>query len=99
MASKKLLMFLKILLTTTTAKIIPAHDFPNIILFKIFNRINLHFGVTLIALDLILLRKIKSGCQLPFKKKSVSKKVSILFFSEGYCTKTKRDIEVWSFAF
>ena len=94
MASKKLLMFLKILLTTTTAKIIPAHDFPNIILFKIFNRINLKFGVTLIALDFILLRKIKSGCQLPFEIKKVVKKVFILFFSEGYFAKTKRDIEV-----
>ena len=57
-------MFLKILLTTTTAKIIPAHDFPNIILFKIFNRINLNFGVALIALNSILLRQIKSSYQL-----------------------------------
>ena len=89
MASKKLLMFLKILLTTTTAKIIPAHDFPNIILFKIFNRINLHFGVTLIALDFILLRKIKFVCQLPFKKKRVSKKVSILFFLKATVRKLK----------
>ena len=76
-----------------TGKILPAHYFPNRILFKIFNRINLNFGVALIALDIILLRKIKSGCQLPFKKKKCRKK-SILFFSEGYCTKTKRDIEV-----
>ena len=89
MASKKLLMFLKILLTTTTAKIIPAHDFPNIILFKIFNRINLNFGVTLIALDFILLRKIKSGCQLPFEIKKVVKKVSILFFLKATVRKLK----------
>ena len=53
----------------TTVKIVPAHDFPNIILFKIFNRIKLNFGVTLIALDLISLRKIKSSCQVTFKKK------------------------------
>ena len=56
---------------TTTAKILPAHDFPNIILFKIFNRINLNFGVTLVALDFNLLRKIKSGCQLPFEIKKL----------------------------
>ena len=84
---------------TTTAKILPAHDFPNIILFKIFNRINLNFGVTLIALDFNLLRKIKSGCQLPFEIKKNCEKSLDTFFSEGYCTKTKRDIEVWSFAF
>ena len=35
----------------------PAHYFPNIILFKIFNRINLDFGVTIVAVDLKLLRK------------------------------------------
>ena len=42
-----------------TAKILPAHYFPNIILFKIFNRINLNFGVTFVAVDLKLLRKNK----------------------------------------
>ena len=42
-----------------TAKILPAHYFPNIILFKIYNRINLNFGVIIVALDLKLLRKIK----------------------------------------
>ena len=42
-----------------TAKILPAHYFPNIILFKIFNRINLNFGVTIAAVDLKLLRKNK----------------------------------------
>ena len=46
------------------AKILPAHYFPNIILFKIFNRINQNFGVTIVAVDLKLLRKKKSGCQL-----------------------------------
>ena len=38
----------------TTAKILPAHYYPNIILFKIFNRINLNFGVTIVAMDLKL---------------------------------------------
>ena len=96
MPPKKLLTSLNFsqnTLTITAAKIMPVHDFPNIVLFKNVNRINLNFGVALIALDIILLRKIKSGCQLPFKKNKVTKKVSI-FFSEGYCTKTKTDIEV-----
>ena len=44
-----------------TAKILPAHYFPNIILFKIFNRINNYFGVTIVAEDLKLLRKNKIG--------------------------------------
>ena len=48
-----------------TAKILPAHYFPNIILFKIFNRINQNFGVTIVAVDLKLLRKNKIG--LPIK--------------------------------
>ena len=42
-----------------TAIIWPAHYFPNIILFKIFNRINLIFGVPIVAVDLKLLRKNK----------------------------------------
>ena len=48
-----------------TAKILPAHYFPNMILFKIFNEINLSFGVILVACDLILLRKMILSCQLP----------------------------------
>ena len=43
----------------TTDKILLAHSFPNIVLFKIYYRINLNFGVTIVALDLKLLRKIK----------------------------------------
>ena len=43
----------------TTDKILFAHYFPNIVLFKIYNRINLNFDVTIVALDLKLLRKIK----------------------------------------
>ena len=43
----------------TTAKILLAHYFPNIILFKISNRINLNFGVTIAAVDLKLLRNNK----------------------------------------
>ena len=42
-----------------TAKILLAHHFPNTVIFKIYNRINLNFGVTIVALDLKLLRKIK----------------------------------------
>ena len=44
-----------------TAKILPAHSFPNITLFKIFNRLNLNFGVTIVAVDLKLLRKKLNG--------------------------------------
>ena len=43
----------------TRAKILPAHHFPYVILFKIFSRINLNFGATIAALDLKLLRKNK----------------------------------------
>ena len=42
---------------TTTDKILLAHYFPNIVIFKIYNKINLNFGVTIVALDLKLLRK------------------------------------------
>ena len=42
-----------------TAKILSAHYFPNITLFKISNRINLNFGVTIAAVDLKSLRKNK----------------------------------------
>ena len=45
----------------TKAKILLAHYFPKIILFKIFNRINLNFGVSIVALDFMLLRKNKIG--------------------------------------
>ena len=59
----------------TTAKILLAHYFPNIILFKISNRINLNFDVNIVALDLKLLRKIKSGCQLANKNSETKKNV------------------------
>ena len=56
----------------STAKILPAHYFPNIILFKIFKRINLNFCVTFVAVDLKLLRKNK--IKLP---------ITILFFLQA----------------
>ena len=62
-----------------TAKILPALYFPNIILFKIFNRINLNFGGTIVALNLKLLRKIKSGCQLAANNSETKKNVLIFF--------------------
>ena len=62
-----------------TAKILPAHYFPNIILFKIFNRINQNFGVTIVAVDLKLLRKNKIG--LPIKNFFFkTKKNTLIFF-------------------
>ena len=74
-----------------TAKILEAHYFPNIILFKIFNRINLNFGETLVEENfLIVLRKIKSSFQLPLKFVK-SKKTSLdTFWADGYCMKTNR---------
>ena len=71
----------------TTDKILLAHYFPNTVLFKIYNRINLNFGVTIVALDLKLLRKIKCRCQLAEKKK-----ISLdIFWADGYYAKTKKD--------
>ena len=53
---KKKIMFIYKFPRTTTAKIFPAHYFSNMILFKIFNSMNLNFGVILVALDLMLLK-------------------------------------------
>ena len=56
----------------------------------IFQDIMLKFGVSLIALDLKLLRNLISGCQLPlhfFENLDI-------YFSKFNCTKTKKDIEV-----
>ena len=62
-----------------TAKILPAHYFQNIILFKIFNKINLNFGVTIVAVDLKLLRKINPGRQLATNNVKTKKNVLIYF--------------------
>ena len=56
----------------TTDKILLAHSFPNIVLFKIYNKIYLNFGVTIVALDLKLFRKIKPGCQLAANEENKS---------------------------
>ena len=40
-----------------TAKILPAHFTPKISIFKIYDKIDLNFIVTLVAGDLILLLK------------------------------------------
>ena len=60
----------------TTAKILLAHYFPNIILFKISDRINLIFGVTIVASDLKLLRKNKIAAAGTSK----TKKNILIFF-------------------
>ena len=57
---------------TTTDKILRAHYFSNLVLFKIYGRINLNFGVTSVSLDLKLFRKIKPGCQLAASKENKS---------------------------
>ena len=73
----------------TTVKVLPAHYFPNIILFKIFNRTNLNFGVTIVAEDLKLLRKIKSGCQLQLNNSKTKINVLIFFESMAIAQKLK----------
>ena len=63
MINKKLVskkhIFIQFFSKNTTAKILLARYLPNRILFKISNRINLSFGVIIVALDLKLLRKNK----------------------------------------
>ena len=56
----------------------------------IFQDVILKFGVSLVALDLKLLRNLISGCQLPFH---FFENLDI-YFSKLNCTKTKKDIEV-----
>ena len=74
-----------------TAKILPAYYFPNIILFKIFNRINLNFGVTFVAVDLKLLRKNKIKLPITILFFSTSEKCLDIFWANGYSAKTKKD--------
>ena len=72
-------------------KIILAHYLPNIILFKISNRINLDFGVTLIALDLKLLTKNEIGLPITTSQFQNDEKCLGIFWADGHCTKTKKD--------
>ena len=72
----------------TTVKVLPAHYFPNIILFKISNRINLNFGVTIVALDLKLLRKNKIGLPITTPQFQNEEKCLDIFWADGRCTKT-----------
>ena len=50
----------------------------------------LKFGVSIVALDLKLIRNKISGCQLPFE---FFLNLDI-YFAKLNCTKTKKDIEV-----
>ena len=74
-----------------TAKILLAHYFPNIILFRISNRINLDFGVTLVALDSKLLTKNEIGLPITTSQFQNDEKCLDIFWADGHCTKTKRD--------
>ena len=74
-----------------TAKILLAHYFPNIILFKISHRINLNFGVTIVALDLKLLRKNKIGLPITTSQFQNEEKCLDIFWADDYCAKTKKD--------
>ena len=73
-----------------TAKILPAHYFPNIILFKIFNRINLIFGVTIVAVDLKLLRKNKIKLPITIFFSPQAKNVLIFFGPMATAQKLKK---------
>ena len=72
----------------TTDKILLAHYFPNIVLFKMHYRINLSFGVTIVALDLKLLRKNKIGLPITTSQFQNEEKCLDIFWADGRCTKT-----------
>ena len=78
----------------TTAKILLAHYFPNMILFKISSRINLNFGVTIVALDLKLLRKNKTELPITTSQFQNEDKCLDIFWADGYCAKTNKDTKV-----
>ena len=59
-------------------------------ILEIIQNMMLNFSVSLVPIDLILLRKQKSGCQLPLTQNANHENKN----SKWYCTKTKQDIEV-----
>ena len=73
-----------------TGKMLPAHYFPNIILFKIFNRINLIFGVTIVAVDLKLLRKNKIKLPITLLLFLQAKNILIFFGPKATAQKLKK---------
>ena len=54
-------------------------------ILEIIQNMMLNFGVSLVVIDLILLRKQKSGCQLLLTQNANYEKKN----SKWYCTKTK----------
>ena len=74
----------------TTAKILLAHYFPNIILFKIFNRINNYFGVNIVAVDLKLLRKNKIKLPITLLLFLQAKNILIFFGPKATAQKEKK---------
>ena len=82
-----------------TAKILPAHYFPNIILFKIYNRINLIFGVTFVEEDLQLLRKNKIKLPITLLLFLQAKNILIFLGPKATAQKNKKDKNVKISAF
>ena len=68
-----------------------AHYFPNIILFKISNRINLNFGVNIAAVDLKLVRKNKIRLPIKYLFFKTKKNTLILFGSMAIVQKTNKN--------
>ena len=73
----------------------PAQYFPFYWPYKIFNRIHLNFGVTLVALVLMLLTKIKLKLPITAEKLQKPKKVKIAYVLKATTQKTERDIEIF----
>ena len=78
-----------------TAKILSAHNFPNIVLFKIFKRINLNFCVTFVAVDLKLLRKNK--IKLPITSFFLQAKNVLIFFGPMATAQKLKKIKIPNF--
>ena len=75
----------------TTAKIFPAHYFPNMFLFKIFNRINLSVGATIVRVDLKLIRKKNRVANYHLTSSLTKKKCLDIFWADDYSAKNNKD--------
>ena len=68
----------------------PAQDFPFYWPYKNSNRINLNFGVTIVAVDLMLLMKIEIKLPIITVFTTIEKNLDT-FCPKGYCAKTNKD--------
>ena len=96
MINKKLVskkhIFIQFFSKNTTAKILLARYLPNRILFKISNRINLNFGVTLVEVDLMILTKVKIKLLITVEHFQTYKKFLILFASKATAPKVIKKV-------